>query len=72
MANWAVRRPAPPAGVAVGPSGDLYISDTGHHEVRVVGTDGVIHDFAGDGVLGSNGDGGSDQGRDRPPGGFGT
>jgi NHL repeat len=47
-----------PAGVAVGPSGELYISDTGHREVRVVGSNGVIKDFAGDGVLGSNGDGG--------------
>ncbi len=47
-----------PTGVAVGKSG-LYISDTGHHEVRIVSPSGVISDFAGDGVLGSTGNGGT-------------
>ncbi len=47
-----------PSGVAVD-GNNLYISDTGHSEVRVVNrTTGVIQDFAGTGKLGYSGDGG--------------
>jgi hypothetical protein len=46
-----------PTGVAVDGS-SLYISDTGHSEVRIVGPRGVISAFAGTGVRGYSGDGG--------------
>jgi hypothetical protein len=46
-----------PAGVAVNGS-SLYISDTGHSEVRIVGPRGLINAFAGTGVRGYSGDGG--------------
>ena len=35
----------------------LYISDTGHNEVRVVDQTGIIQDFAGTGHFGYSGDG---------------
>ena len=68
--NWCGRRamvyrgPGIPwtPGVAVDRNGNLYISDTGHHEVRVVKPSGVMSDFAGNGVLGSGGNGGRDTG----------
>ncbi len=47
-----------PSGVAVN-GNRLYVSDTGHSEVRVVSlTTGVIKDFAGTGKFGYTGDGG--------------
>ncbi len=46
-----------PAGVAVAGS-TLYISDTGHSEVRVVNRSGIIRDLAGTGRFGYSGDGG--------------
>ena len=47
-----------PSGVAVN-GNRLYVSDTGHSEVRVVSlTTGVIKDFAGTGKFGYAGDGG--------------
>jgi hypothetical protein len=46
-----------PAGVAVAGS-TLYISDTGHSEVRVVNRSGIIRDVAGTGQFGYSGDGG--------------
>jgi hypothetical protein len=39
-----------PAGVAVGPSGSVYISDTGNNRVRVVSPGGVITTLIGPGV----------------------
>ncbi|MGE0131649.1 MAG: Ig-like domain-containing protein [Blastocatellales bacterium] len=47
-----------PETVAVDSSGNLYIADTGNHRIRKVARDGVITTFAGNGQLGSRGDGG--------------
>ena len=47
-----------PSGVAVDSQGSLYISDSGHNEVRVVGANGIISDYAGTAKCGSSGDGG--------------
>jgi uncharacterized repeat protein (TIGR01451 family) len=48
-----------PYGVAVDGSGNLYISDTRNHAVRkVAAATGVITTVAGNGTLGSSGDGG--------------
>ena len=48
-----------PTGVAVS-GGNLYISDTGHFEVRVVKlSTGIINDYAGNGTPGYSGDNGS-------------
>jgi PKD repeat protein len=46
------------SGLAVGPDGSLYISDSSNSRVRRVGPDGVITTFAGTGTFGSGGDGG--------------
>lgn len=44
-----------PTGVAVDSAGNLYISDTGHNQVRVVNAAGTISDLAGSGLcLGVN------------------
>lgn len=40
------------AGVAVGPDGRVFISDTNNHCVRVVEADGTIHSLGGDGLPG--------------------
>jgi YD repeat-containing protein len=47
-----------PAGVAVSPSGRLYIADAGNHRIRQVTTAGIITTLAGDGTPGFGGDGG--------------
>jgi sugar lactone lactonase YvrE len=47
-----------PTGVAVDTSGNVYIADAGHHEVRIVSPQGIISAFAGTGRVGSSGDGG--------------
>jgi hypothetical protein len=47
-----------PTGVAVDTSGHVYISDTGHNEVRVVSSGGQINSYAGTGKCGFSGDGG--------------
>ena len=48
-----------PVGIAFGPSGDLFIADTGNNRVRRVSVDtGIITTIAGDGTGGSGGDGG--------------
>ncbi len=47
-----------PAGVAVTPSGNLYIADRGNNRIRKVTTFGVITTVAGNGTAGFSGDGG--------------
>ncbi|MBV6509295.1 MAG: Serine/threonine-protein kinase PknD [Acidimicrobiales bacterium] len=48
---------AAPSGLAVEPSGDLYIADTGNNVVRVVDAGGVVTTVAGRGESGDTGDG---------------
>jgi uncharacterized protein (TIGR03437 family) len=50
-----------PLGVAVGPTGNLYLTDNGNNRLRVVTTDGKINTLAGNGTVGltSSGDGGA-------------
>lgn len=48
-----------PQGVAVDSAGNVYIADTGNYRVRVVGTNGNISTFAGNGSPGYAGDGGA-------------
>jgi len=45
-------------GIAVDASGNLYISDAGNRVVRRVNPSGIISTFAGNGTMGSSGDGG--------------
>ncbi|HWQ31994.1 MAG TPA: BACON domain-containing carbohydrate-binding protein [Blastocatellia bacterium] len=47
-----------PETVALDAAGSLYIADTGNHRIRRVSRDGVITTIAGNGQLGSSGDGG--------------
>lgn len=47
-----------PSGVAVDPSGVLYIAEIGNRRVRRVGIDGIITTIAGNGEASSSGDGG--------------
>ena len=52
-----------PMDVALGPDGDIYIADMGHHRVRVIdGATGIITTIAGDGAPRSAGDGGPARG----------
>ena len=46
-------------GVAVDPTGNLFISDSGNDVVRKVATNGIITTLAGDGIAGYSGDGGA-------------
>jgi trimeric autotransporter adhesin len=50
-----------PQGMAIDPSGNVYIADTNNNRVRIVTTNGIINTFAGNGSIGSPlafGDGG--------------
>jgi hypothetical protein len=47
-----------PIGVAVSSTGEVYIADSGNNRIRVVSTNGTITTVAGNGNLGSSGDGG--------------
>ena len=47
-----------PTWVAVDSAGNLYITDAGNERVRMVNTTGIITTIAGNGVLGTSGDGG--------------
>lgn len=48
-----------PSGIAVGPTGNLIIADTGNQVVRSIGLDGIISTVAGTaGTAGFSGDGG--------------
>ena len=49
---------AMPAIVAFGPTGDLYIAETGHHVIRKVDVTGIISTVVGTGNQGYAGDGG--------------
>jgi trimeric autotransporter adhesin len=44
--------------VALDGKGNMYISDTEHHRIRMVNKDGIIHTVAGTGKEGYSGDGG--------------
>ena len=48
-----------PQGVAVDPTGNVYIADFVNHRIRKVTPAGVISTFAGNGTVGSGGDGGA-------------
>ncbi len=50
-----------PMGVAVDPSGNVYIADTGDNSIRKVTTDGIINTIVGDSFPGFLGDGGNAQ-----------
>jgi len=47
-----------PAGIAMGPDGDLYIADTNNNRIRKVSSGGTIITVAGNGRAGYSGDGG--------------
>ena len=47
-----------PGGVAVDPSGTIYIADTNNNRIRVVTPEGIIYTLAGNGNAGYFGDGG--------------
>ncbi|MFQ5514589.1 MAG: FG-GAP-like repeat-containing protein [Myxococcota bacterium] len=47
-----------PSDVALGPSGDLYVADSGNHRVLRVDAAGTLHAFAGRPEPGFSGDGG--------------
>ncbi|MCG8425605.1 MAG: hypothetical protein MJE77_47605 [Proteobacteria bacterium] len=47
-----------PYDVAIAPNGSLYIADTYHGRIRRVTPDGIIDTVAGDGSIGTGGDGG--------------
>ena len=48
-----------PMGLAVGGDGRIFVADSHNERIRVVGTDGTISTFAGNGVQGFAGDGGA-------------
>src|SRR5262249_2510478 len=47
-----------PVTLALDPRGNLYVSDAGNLRIRRISPDGTISTFAGNGKLGSTGDGG--------------
>ncbi len=47
-----------PSDVAVDALGNVFVSDTGNHRIRMIASDGVITTFAGTGTPGGVGDGG--------------
>ncbi len=47
-----------PAGIAIGPNGRIYFSETGKHRIRRIEADGTLATFAGTGEPGRSGDGG--------------
>ena len=46
-------------GVSLDISGNVYITDTNNHKIRMVTSTGIITTIAGTGVMGSSGDGGA-------------
>ena len=59
-----------PTALVMDAAGNLYIADTNNNRIRKVGTDGNINTFAGNGEIGSSGDGGpaASAGLNRPEG----
>ena len=50
---------AKPGGrIDVDAAGNIYVADTSNNRVRKIGTDGIVHTFAGTGVSAAGGDGG--------------
>ena len=47
-----------PAGIVIGPSGQLFVSDSGNHCIRKIDFQGVIRTIAGNGRAGYSGDNG--------------
>ena len=48
-----------PDGIVLDTMGNIYIADAGNDRIRVIGPDNIITTFAGDGIGGYTGDGGS-------------
>jgi sugar lactone lactonase YvrE len=47
-----------PEGIAFDAAGNLYITDAGNNNIRMVNTSGIINTIAGNGTIGYSGDGG--------------
>ncbi|MBS1831906.1 MAG: SMP-30/gluconolactonase/LRE family protein [Acidobacteria bacterium] len=45
-------------GIAVDPTGNVYLSDTDTHRIRKINPAGIVSNFAGTGIAGYSGDGG--------------
>jgi sugar lactone lactonase YvrE len=46
-----------PGGIAIGPGGTIFFTDTGNHAVRTIDSQGTIETVAGTGTAGTTGDG---------------
>jgi sugar lactone lactonase YvrE len=42
--------------MASDPDGNVFVADTGHYQLRRIGTDGIVHTFAGTGVFRQEGE----------------
>ncbi len=49
---------APTSRIAIDSDGNLYLADTANNRIRKIDTDGIINTVAGNGNIGSSGDGG--------------
>lgn len=47
-----------PGGLAIGPGGALYVAEETTHRIRRIDSDGIISNYAGNGIPGYGGDGG--------------
>ncbi len=54
----SVARMNRPYGVAIDPTGNVYIADASNNRIRMVSLSGIITTFAGNGFIGYSGDGG--------------